>query len=189
MPYVFLLIAVVLVALVAFGGDAALLAYLQNELVVRHGWMTMEEFTELTAIAQLTPGSPATNLSTYAAYAVSKPLFGFWAALGCSLLATLLLAAPSLWLMPQALRRVRAGKGHGVTRVVIGILRPLACGLTGAALVLMLTPGNFGSPSQSPWQFGVSLFLFAATAVGVGHFRFHPAFMLGLCAVAGFILL
>ena len=37
MPYVFLLIAVLLVALIAFGGDAALLAYLQNELVVRHG--------------------------------------------------------------------------------------------------------------------------------------------------------
>ena len=77
---------------------------------------------------------------------------------------------------------------NNILYCVISLIVQVGFG-TFLALVLMLTPGNFGSPSQSPWQFGVSLFLFAATAVGVGHFRFHPAFMLGLCAVAGFILL
>ena len=57
------------------------------------------------------------------------------------------------------------------------------------ALILLLTPDNLGSPTASPWQFGVSLLLFAFTVVGVRRYRFHPAFMLALCALAGRLLL
>ncbi len=189
MPYLFLLIAVLLVAAVAFGGEPALLAYLQNELVVRHGWMTMEEFTELVAATRFVPGSTATNMTTYTGYALMMPSHGFWVALGCSLLATLLLAVPSLWLMPRLMRLAKAEKTQPLAATVLGVLRPLACGLTASVLMLMLIPENFGSPLLSPWRFGVSLFLFAATAVGVSHYHFHPAFMLCLSAVAGVLLL
>ncbi len=189
MPYLLIFITFLLVGGITFGGDTALLAFLQNELVVRHGWLTMEEFTEIAAIGQLTPGATATSLATYTGYAVTLPRFGVWAAIGGSLLATLALAAPSLWIMPQVLRMSDRHRTDAVASTIIGVLRPLACGLTGAILLLMLTPGNFGSASQSPWQFGVSLLLFSATAIGVSLYRFHPAFMLLLCAIAGRLLL
>lgn len=189
MPFLLLLATFLLVGFLAFGGDTALLAYLQSELVVRHGWLSMEEFAELTAIGQLTPGSTATNLATYTGYAVVLPEFGFWPAVGASLLATLALAVPSLWLVPYALRQLDRHRKSAVAATVVGVLRPLACGLTGAALILLLTPDNLGSPTASPWQFGVSLLLFAFTVVGVRRYRFHPAFMLALCALAGRLLL
>ena len=52
----------------------------------------------------------------------------------------------------------------------------------------MMRGDNFGSPTQSPWDFWVSLFLFVCTLLGVAVFRFHAAFMVLLCGLAGWVL-
>lgn len=60
-----------------FGGGYAMLALLENECVDKRGWLSEEEFLNMTAIAESTPGPAAINGATYVGYKVG----GFWGAL------------------------------------------------------------------------------------------------------------
>lgn len=51
-----------------FGGGYAMLAILENEFVTKRGWLESEEFTDLTVIAESTPGPIAINAATYIGY-------------------------------------------------------------------------------------------------------------------------
>ncbi|GMO39474.1 MAG: chromate transporter [Termitinemataceae bacterium] len=50
---------------ITFGGGYAILPILERELIKKNGWVTMEELTECYAIAQVTPGLIALNVSTF----------------------------------------------------------------------------------------------------------------------------
>ncbi|HBF14247.1 MAG TPA: chromate transporter [Clostridiales bacterium] len=54
-----------------FGGGYAMVALLENEFVSKKGWMRKEEFLDLVAIAESTPGPLAVNSATYIGYRVA----------------------------------------------------------------------------------------------------------------------
>ncbi len=51
-----------------FGGGYAMIALLQNEFVEKKKWITTEDFFNMTAIAESTPGPVAINSATYIGY-------------------------------------------------------------------------------------------------------------------------
>ena len=53
------------IGLFTFGGGYAMLALLENEFVEKKQWMTKEEFLDMTALAESTPGPIAINSATY----------------------------------------------------------------------------------------------------------------------------
>ena len=65
-----------------FGGGYAMIAVLQKELVERKKWIEQEEFLDLVAIAESTPGPIAINSATYIGYKVAGVLGSFFATLG-----------------------------------------------------------------------------------------------------------
>ena len=56
------------IGLFTFGGGYAMLALLENEFVSKRGWMEKEEFLDMVAIAESTPGPIAINSATYIGY-------------------------------------------------------------------------------------------------------------------------
>ena len=44
------------IGLFGFGGGYAMLSMIQGEVVTRYGWLTPQEFTDIVAISQMTPG-------------------------------------------------------------------------------------------------------------------------------------
>lgn len=60
-----------------FGGGYAMIALLENELISKKKWMTKEEFLDMTAVAESTPGPVAVNAATFLGYRLA----GFWGAL------------------------------------------------------------------------------------------------------------
>ena len=62
------------IGLFTFGGGYAMLALLESELVEKKGWLTHEEFMDMVAIAESTPGPIAINSATYIGY----KQHGFW---------------------------------------------------------------------------------------------------------------
>ncbi len=54
-----------------FGGGYAMVALLENEFVSKKGWMSKDEFLDLVAIAESTPGPLAVNSATYIGYRVA----------------------------------------------------------------------------------------------------------------------
>ena len=54
-----------------FGGGYAMVALLQNEFVEEKKWVTKEEFLDMVAIAESTPGPMAVNSATYIGYRIA----------------------------------------------------------------------------------------------------------------------
>lgn len=53
------------ISAVSFGGGYAVLPILQRELVDKRGWVTTEDLSDISAIAQCTPGVIIVNAATY----------------------------------------------------------------------------------------------------------------------------
>ena len=62
------------IGLFSFGGGYAMIALLENEYVTKRNWITKEEFLDLVAIAESTPGPIAINAATYVGYKRSGAL-------------------------------------------------------------------------------------------------------------------
>ena len=56
------------IGLFTFGGGYAMIALLENEFVSKRGWLDKEEFLDMVAIAESTPGPIAINAATYIGY-------------------------------------------------------------------------------------------------------------------------
>ena len=60
------------IGLFTFGGGYAMIAMLENEFVAKRSWLTRDEFLDLVAIAESTPGPIAINAATYIGYKKKK---------------------------------------------------------------------------------------------------------------------
>lgn len=56
------------IGLFTFGGGYAMIALLENEFAEKKKWMTKDEFLDMVAIAESTPGPVAINAATYIGY-------------------------------------------------------------------------------------------------------------------------
>ena len=63
-----LLLSCVKIGAFTFGGGAAMIALLENELVTRRKWITPQDLLDFFAIAQCTPGIIAVNTATIVGY-------------------------------------------------------------------------------------------------------------------------
>ena len=69
------------IGLFTFGGGYAMVAIIESELVDKKKWITKEEFLDIIAIAESSPGPIAINSATYVGYKVG----GFLGSLFCTL--------------------------------------------------------------------------------------------------------
>lgn len=178
-----------------FGGGYAMLSLIQNEVVVRHAWLSESAFTDIVAISQMTPGPIGINSATYVGYDVLYATTGshFMGVCG-SLTATLALMLPSFIIMLLIVRfytRFRTSRLYGGTMVW---LKPAVVGLIGAAAVILMVKVSWNGcvpnlsivrdnfPDWKSW--GLLAAAFAATKWG----RVNPIVMILLAAVAGLIL-
>lgn len=69
------------IGLFTFGGGYAMVALLEAEFVSKRNWLTREEFLDMVAIAESTPGPIAINAATY----IGNKMYGFLGALFATL--------------------------------------------------------------------------------------------------------
>jgi chromate transporter len=178
------------IGLFGFGGGYGMLSLIQNETVEHWHWMTSAQFTDIVAISQMTPGPIGINSATYAGYTAcinagySTPM----AILG-SATATLALVLPSFILMILISKMFLKYMKTDAVQSVFSGLRPAVIGLLAAATLLLCTKENFSTPTESPWQFWISVLLFLATFVGTLVFKVNPIRMILMSAFAGLLLL
>ena len=70
------------IGLFTFGGGYAMIAVIEREIVERKKWIEHEEFTDLIAIAESTPGPLAINSATYVGYTYAGVLGSVLATFG-----------------------------------------------------------------------------------------------------------
>ena len=69
--YIKLILTYLKLGLFGFGGGYAMLSLIQQEVVQRHGWISLSEFTDIVAISQMTPGPIGINSATYIGYTIT----------------------------------------------------------------------------------------------------------------------
>ncbi len=70
------------ISLFTFGGGYAMISLIENEFVSKKKWLKSDEFFDLIAIAESTPGPIAINCSTYIGYKIEGVLGSIVATLG-----------------------------------------------------------------------------------------------------------
>ncbi len=65
----------------SFGGGYSVLTLIESEIIQAHGWLSAEDFVDIVAIAEMTPGPIAVNSSTFVGY----NMFGVAGGIVCSL--------------------------------------------------------------------------------------------------------
>ena len=186
MIFIELLCSFLMIGLFSFGGGYGMLSVIQGEVVTRHAWLTAAEFTDIVAVSQMTPGPIGINSATYVGYTAVLNATGseVLAVLG-SLTASFAVMLPSIVLMLIVSRFFMKYSKHRNVENVFRMLRPAVVGLLASAALLLMTEENFGSPTETPLQFWVSVALFVASFVAMKFFKVSPILILLLAGIFG----
>src|SRR5690606_23137733 len=106
-----------------YGEGSASIPLIQNEVVNRYGWLTLEEFGELLALGNALPGPIATKMAGYIGYEV-----GGWLGSFIALFATV---APSLVVMIFLLQILYRFKDSPKVKRMTSLIRPTIAVLLG----------------------------------------------------------
>jgi len=95
--YLSLFLTMLKIGLFTFGGGYAMIALLENELVEKKKWLDKDEFLDVAAIAESTPGPIAINVATYIGYKKAGMIGSIIATLGICIPSFVIIYAISLF--------------------------------------------------------------------------------------------
>ncbi|SEA30187.1 chromate transporter [Segatella bryantii] len=178
------------IGLFGFGGGYAMISLIQGQVVTRYHWMSMSEFTNVIAISQMTPGPIGINSATYSGYtAIHNAGHGAFLSVLGSAISTFALILPSLILMILICKLFMKYMHTNAVQSIFAGLRPTVVGLLAAATMLLINPENFSTPTENPWTFYISVYLFLFTFVGTMYMKINPIRLIGYAGIAGLLLL
>ncbi|MDR3061828.1 MAG: chromate transporter [Dysgonamonadaceae bacterium] len=173
MIYLQLFISYFKIGLFGFGGGYAMLSLIQHEVVEQYGWISQQEFTDIVAISQMTPGPIGINSATYIGYSATNNILG-------SFIATFAVCLPSfIILLIIAGAFVKFRTNRYVDDAFKG-LRPATVGLIASAALLLMNPENFIDHK--------SIIIFIAAFVLTMFYKVHPILMIILAGISGLLL-
>ena len=85
MIYLQLFLSFLQIGMFSFGGGYAAMPLIQGQVVTAHHWLSMEEFTDLITISQMTPGPIAINSATFVGTKIAGTGGALSATFGCIL--------------------------------------------------------------------------------------------------------
>ena len=193
MIYLALFISFFKIGLFGFGGGLAILSLIQME-VESHGWMTQQEFVDIVAVSQVTPGPIGINCATYVGYTVG----GLWG----SVLSTFAIVLPSLIIMLSICKVYfwlqKRFTGNPYFEQTLRMLRFTVIGLVASAALLLMKPTTFIDTTS--WIiFGVVAFFTILPEIIKGKrlspftfqlstFLSHPILLIVLAGIAGYCI-
>jgi chromate transporter len=139
----------------AFGGPAAHIAIMENEVVRRRRWLSSEKFLDLLGAANLLPGPSSTELAIFIGYEKAGWL-GLVVGGVCFILPAAFMVTAFAWAY------VRFGTLPGVGAILYGI-KPVVIAVVAQAL-WGLAPK---AVKKSVWLGALGIAAFAASALGV----------------------
>lgn len=139
------------IGLFTFGGGYAMIALLEEEFIQRRKWLDKDEFLDMTAIAESTPGPVAINSATYLGYKLAKIPGAATATVAVCLPSFLIIYAISLFFEQFTQLTVIANAFKGIQVCVIYLIfsagvrmlkaldkSPFATGVLAAVLLVMV---------------------------------------------------
>ena len=162
-----------------------MISMIQGEVVTRHEWLSSNEFTDIIAISQMTPGPIGINSATYVGYSAVVNA-GYSHAVGIlgSTIATVSVVLPSFILMVLISKFFLKYQKHPIIASVFEGLRPGVVGLLAAAALVLMNRENFGTYN---WQILTSIILFAGTFIASYRYKVNPILLIVICGIIGYV--
>lgn len=139
------------IGLFTFGGGYAMIALLEEEFIQRRRWLDKDEFLDMTAIAESTPGPVAINSATYLGYKLAGVPGAATATVAVCLPSFLIIYAISLFFEQFTQLTVIANAFKGIQICVIYLIfsagvrmlkaldkSPFATGVLAAVMLVMV---------------------------------------------------
>ncbi|MDI3546352.1 MAG: chromate transporter [Halanaerobiales bacterium] len=109
-----------------FGGGYAMLPLIQEEMLA-HEWLTIEQFLDIVAVSQMTPGAIAINNATFVGYKIA----GIWGILAT----TFGVISPSLIIIAIVATLMHKFSDHPYVEAAWQGIRPAVVGLIMVAVI------------------------------------------------------
>lgn len=170
----------------SFGGGLATIALIQHDVVEEQGWLTSQEFTDIVATSQITPGPVGINTATYTGYtAIVNAGYSEWMGILGAFIASFSVILIPVILMLIVSKFLLKHKDNKIIATTMSVLRLAVVGLVAAAALLLVTPETFGNVSPQLW---ISIGIFAVVFIASLKFKASPILMILLSGVAGFLV-
>ncbi|ADL08784.1 chromate transporter [Thermosediminibacter oceani] len=159
------------IGLFSFGGGYAMIPLIQKEIIDINGWLTLEQFMDIIAISQMTPGPIAVNAATFVGYRIA----GFWGAAA----ATAGVTAPSLIIILLLAFLIKKYRGLAWVDAFFSGVRP--------AVIALIVKAAYSLGRGS--ILGIKdIILALAVLAGLYIFKLNPILIIALAAAAGILI-
>ncbi len=172
------------IGLFTFGGGYAMIAIIERELVEKKKWIENEDFIDLIAIAESTPGPLAINSATYIGYKVAGVLGSVFATLGVVLPSFIIIFIISLFFdafiklkfVGYAFKGIQACVSYLILSAGIKMLKKLKIGKNPMAIImLVLTMACLIAFSLFAINFSTIFYILIGGTIGL------IIYLIGLC--------
>lgn len=171
------------IGLFSIGGGYASLPLIQKEIVELHKWLTMEQFTDILTISQMTPGPIAINSSTFVGIQVGGYFGAVVATLGC--------VTPSFIIVLTLAYFYFKYKNLNIVNGILYGLRPAVVALIGAAGLSIVLLAIIGDKKINLNNIEINYISLIFTVVGLyslKKYKTNPTHVMLLCGLAGAII-
>ncbi|GGM35557.1 putative transporter YwrA [Paraliobacillus quinghaiensis] len=157
-------IAFFIPGIVGYGGGPASIPLVENEVVDRFGWMSVQDFSEMLAMANALPGPIATKMAGYIGFEQGGVLGSF--------IGVLAVVTPSLILIIALLGLLMKYKDSPKVKKMTMLIRPTI------AVLLGVMAFNFFQTAYIDSGAGQMIGIAVISLILMERFRVHPAFVI-----------
>ncbi|WP_227940341.1 chromate transporter [Alkalihalobacillus deserti] len=164
-----------MIGFVSFGGGYAMIPLIQEEVVTRHQWMSVQDFTDVIAVAGMSPGPIATNSAIFIGYeqmGISGAIFSVLGMILPSLM--IILAIGSVFYKIQKSVMMKSAF-YGLRSIITGLI-------IYAAVMFAI---NNGLVSSISWHSVSLLLIFVLSLLALIRYRIHPVYVILLSGIVG----
>ena len=158
------------IGMFSFGGGYAILPLIQADVVDLHKWVNVQQFTDIVAISQVTPGPISLNAATYVGYLIGNKT-GFWDAF-IILQSVIIMTIISKFYLKFQDNKYMDNAFAGLKIVVVGLIL--------AAAIMLIDKKNF-----IDWK---SAAIFIISVALVLKWKVNPILLTVIAAIAGIII-
>ena len=182
MIYLELLIKFFRIGLFTIGGGYAMLPLMQHEIEANN-WITSQEFIDIIAIAEMTPGPIAINAATFIGYRTGGVLG--------SVAATTAIVLPPLPIVVILSRVLAKYRDHPLVNSMFAGIRPVVAGLILSAawfiIDAVLIPVQAENGAAPAFDLA-SMIIAAAAFFLVAKYKFDPIKVIVMAGVVGLVI-
>lgn len=179
------------IGLFSFGGGYAMIPLMAKE-IEGHAWLTAQEFADIIAIAEMTPGPIAVNSATFTGYQTVGIIGGLAATFGVALPSFIIATIVSHFFIQFQHHPLVQNAFYGIRPVVTGLIAAAAVAIAQTSIFTgALTPQLFIGIFAHPLQYidVKSLFIFAGSlATLIWWKKLHPILLLAIAGLVGAII-